>query len=189
MAHRAAPKLAERVGQHEIKIVEATEETLRGYGRIERDFPSAKIEIVRWPAQGWRPVDADTGDQGGTTEGIFSFSWKGEVLYGRNDAVTTTLIGWSRDPGEPAQRARRCCACWVARQLSSDGGQVLSAERRFLHRAAGAAGRRHRAREVHRLLLRRQLRIYFHPGVWHTPACRWRRRPSSTTAGGACMRA
>ena len=63
MAHRAAPKIAERMTQHEIRVVEATEETLRGYGRIERDFPSAKIEIVRWPAQGWRPVDPDTGER------------------------------------------------------------------------------------------------------------------------------
>ena len=75
-----------------------------GYGRIERDFPSAKIEIVRWPAQGWRPVDDDTGDQGGTTEGTFAFTWKGEVLYGRNDAVGDSyLIGWSRDPSEASE--------------------------------------------------------------------------------------
>src|SRR5215510_10264281 len=87
MAHRAAPKQAERMAQHEIKVVEATEETLKGYGRIERDFPSAKIEIVRWPAQGTRPVDPDTGDQGGTTEGVFVSEWQGDILYGRNEAV------------------------------------------------------------------------------------------------------
>ena len=46
MVHMPARKLAERVGQHEIRVVEATEETLSGYGRIERDFASAKIGIL-----------------------------------------------------------------------------------------------------------------------------------------------
>ena len=60
----------------QIPLVQATVETLKGYGCIvdsPKDFP---IEIVRWPAQGWRPVDDNSGDQGGTTEGIFEFWWK-----------------------------------------------------------------------------------------------------------------
>ena len=42
---------------------------------------------MRWPAQGHRPIDADTGDQGGTTEGVFVSEWQGDILYGRNEAV------------------------------------------------------------------------------------------------------
>ena len=42
---------------------------------------------MRWPAQGWRPVDNDSGDRGGVTEGLFEFWWKGETLYARNTAV------------------------------------------------------------------------------------------------------
>ena len=68
-------------------VVTATAETLGGYGRLVDDPNECRIEIVRWPAQGSRPVDADTGDQGGTTEGVFISDWHGDVLYGRNEAV------------------------------------------------------------------------------------------------------
>ena len=68
-------------------VVTATSETLQGYGCLVSDVQTCQIEIVRWPAQGTRPVDADTGDQGGTTEGIFVSEWRGDILYGRNEAV------------------------------------------------------------------------------------------------------
>ena len=42
---------------HEVPLVEATARNLEGYGHPVDDFASAKIEIVGWPAQGWRPVD------------------------------------------------------------------------------------------------------------------------------------
>jgi hypothetical protein len=175
MAHRNAPALAERFAAHEIEIVEATPANLEGYGRIERDFASAQIEIVRWPAQGWRPVDPDTGDQGGTTEGIFSFRWKGEVLYGRNDAVGDSyLIGWSREPALASESApqpdRSRVLVWHA-NYHPDGGQLffprakipfivplalptddISPEKFVGFYCDGSFG------------------LYFHPGVWHTPA-------------------
>ena len=68
-------------------VVTASNETLQGYGHLVSDVQSCDIEIVRWPAHGTRPVDADTGDQGGTTEGIFVSEWRGDILYGRNEAV------------------------------------------------------------------------------------------------------
>ena len=61
-------------------IVDATVEALEGYGLLVDDPERCPIEIVRWPAQGTRPVDADTGDQGGTTEGVFVSQWRGDVL-------------------------------------------------------------------------------------------------------------
>src|SRR5689334_872971 len=83
---------------HEPRLVRATAESFASYGAIVSDPDNHKVEIVRWPAQGWRPVDPNTGDEGGTTEGIFSFWWKGEILYGRNEAVDDAyLLGWSRD--------------------------------------------------------------------------------------------
>jgi ureidoglycolate lyase len=193
MAHRAAPKLAERVGQHEIKIVAATEETLRGYGRIERDFPSAKIEIVRWPAQGWRPVDADTGDQGGTTEGIFHFFWKGEVLYGQNDAVGDSyLIGWSRDPSEASETTatpdRSRVLVWHA-NYHPDGGQLFFPRQKIPYivpLACRATTSRRRSSSVS-IATAASVSISIRGSGTRRP-CRWRRRPSSTTARGACMR-
>ena len=60
---------------------------------------------MRWPAQGWRPVDENSGDQGGVTEGLFEFAWKGETLYARNNAVGDSyLFGWSTWPEEAAAR-------------------------------------------------------------------------------------
>jgi hypothetical protein len=61
-------------------IVDATRAALTGYGYLVDDPKDYRIEIVRWPAQGSRPVDADIGDQGGTTEGIFVSAWCGDIL-------------------------------------------------------------------------------------------------------------
>ncbi|MBS0318961.1 MAG: ureidoglycolate lyase [Proteobacteria bacterium] len=68
-------------------VVDATDDTLRGYGRLVEDRAQCNVEITRWPARGWRPVDEDSGDEGGTTEGVFVSEWKGDILYGRNEAV------------------------------------------------------------------------------------------------------
>jgi hypothetical protein len=68
-------------------VVTATHETLRGYGCLITDPDSCQIEIVRWPALGTRLVDADTGDQGGVIKGVFISEWRGDILYGRNEAV------------------------------------------------------------------------------------------------------
>ena len=68
-------------------VVKATPESLAGFGHLVEDPEACPIEIVRWPALGSRPVDADSGDEGGTTEGVFVSEWRGDVLYGRNEAV------------------------------------------------------------------------------------------------------
>ena len=65
------PQLPPGLAQVSIQVVDATEESLRHYGHLVSDPRDCPVEIVRWPAQGTRPVDADTGDQGGTTEGVF----------------------------------------------------------------------------------------------------------------------
>ena len=86
---------------HRVPLVEATDESLAGYGRLVADPTACKIEIVRWPAQGWRPVDEDSGDEGGVAEGIFEGYWDGDVLRGVNAAVGGDyVLGWSRDPQE-----------------------------------------------------------------------------------------
>ena len=84
---------------HRVPLFEATEENLEGFGRLVDDPEECEIEIVRWPAPGWRPVDDGTGDEGGTVEGIFHGEWTGDVLMGRNEAVGGEyVLGWSRDP-------------------------------------------------------------------------------------------
>ena len=58
---------------HVTPLVSATEATLQGYGCLVDDPKTFPIEIVRWPAQGWRPIDANSGNQGGVVEGLFEF--------------------------------------------------------------------------------------------------------------------
>ena len=59
------PEIPSGLKRVTIPIVEATEESLAGYGHIVRDTDEVEIEIVRWPAQGHREVDPDSGDEGG----------------------------------------------------------------------------------------------------------------------------
>ena len=84
---------------HTTPLVAATPASLEFYGRLVDSPDNCPIEIVRWPAQGWRPVDLNSGDQGGVTEGLFEFAWRGETLFARNNAVGDSyLFGWSAWP-------------------------------------------------------------------------------------------
>ena len=84
---------------HRVPLILATEDALQGYGCLVPDPDQFDIEITRWPAQGWRPVDNGTGDEGGYVEGTFRCDWKGDVLFGENEAVNGEyVLGWSADP-------------------------------------------------------------------------------------------
>jgi len=157
----------------ETPVVQATEASVEGYGQIVAADPETfSIEIVRWPAQGWRAVDANSGDQGGVTEGDFEFWWKGDTLYARNNAVGDSyLFGWSQWPEEaaldgPAQPRERVLI-WRA-NYHPDGGQMfwplngesflvplalpgddVTPEQFVTFRCDGGQG------------------LYVHPGVWH----------------------
>jgi ureidoglycolate lyase len=114
---------------HETPLVVASDSTLAGYGQLVDDPATCEIEIVRWPAQGWRPVDENSGDQGGVTEGVFEFAWRGETLYARNNAVGDSyLFGWSAWPETaaadgPTSRRERALI-WRA-NYHPDGGQMI----------------------------------------------------------------
>ena len=114
---------------HETPLIAATEASLKGYGCLVDDPKTFPIEIARWPAQGWRPIDQNTGDQGGIAEGLFEFCWKGEALYARNNAVGDSyLFGWSTWPEEAATstsaRPRERALIWRA-NYHPDGGQLF----------------------------------------------------------------
>jgi ureidoglycolate lyase len=114
---------------HEPPLVVATNESLKGYGCLVDDPATFEVEIVRWPAQGWRPVDDGSGDQGGTTEGIFAFAWRGETLFARNNAVGDSyLFGWSTWPEEAATEGpagpREQALIWRC-NYHPDGGQMI----------------------------------------------------------------
>lgn len=110
----------------EAPLVVATAQSLHGYGTLVADPSAQKIEIVRWPAQGWRPVDSDSGDEGGTTEGIFQAWWDSDRLMGRNEAVGGHyVLGYARPPGtaKAPGETRRVCL-WHA-NYHPDGGQMF----------------------------------------------------------------
>jgi ureidoglycolate lyase len=119
---------------HETPLLLATDENLRGYGCLVDDPAAFPIEIVRWPAQGWRPIDENSGDQGGVTEGIFEFWWQNETLHARNNAVGDSyLFGWSRWPeeaGEAPRTARERALIWRA-NYHPDGGQLVYPRGRY----------------------------------------------------------
>jgi len=113
---------------HETPLVAATDASLEGYGRLVDDPKTFPIEIVRWPQQGRRPIDANSGDQGGITQGFFEFRWAGETLFARNNAVGDSyLFGWSTWPEEATREGRSTRAralIWRA-NYHPDGGQLV----------------------------------------------------------------
>lgn len=122
------PDLPANLSIVSMPVVDATAESLEGYGQLVNRPQDCPIEIVRWPATGWRPVDTDTGDEGGTTEGIFVSEWKGDVLYGRNDAVGGHYILAYAEPPELAdenhRRDPKRVLLWHA-NYHPDGGQLF----------------------------------------------------------------
>jgi len=157
---------------HDTPIVAANDESLKGYGCLVDEPKSFPIEVVRWPAQGWRPIDENSGDQGGVTEGLFEFWWERGTLFARNNAVGDSyLFGWSDYPEElpekAATKARERALIWRA-NYHPDGGQLfyplngesflvplalpgddVTPERFVSFRCDGRRG------------------LYIHPNIWH----------------------
>lgn len=154
-------------------LVVATAETLRGYGELVAEPKAHRIEIVRWPAQGWRPVDSDSGDEGGTTEGIFHAWWEAGCLMGRNEAVGGHyLLGWS-DPPE-AGRSGATAGPRPARVLlwhanyHPDGGQLFfPLERTPFVVPMAPPGDDVKPEHFKTFWFDGSAGLYMHPNVWH----------------------
>ena len=141
-------------------------------GCLVDDPNAATIEIVRWPARGWRPVDDDSGDEGGTTHGVFVSEWRGDILYGRNEAVDGHyILAYADEPTRADETHRRAipsgCCCGTATTIrtaascsfrSTPGrslvplalpGDDVRPEQFVCFRFDGTRG------------------LYIHPDVWH----------------------
>ena len=153
-------------------VVAASPESLAGYGRLVDDHKTADIEIVTWPAPGWRPVDPGTGNEGGTVEGLFEFWWDGDYLYGRNEAVGRRyLLGWSRrpeeDPDGPTGQARERLLIRHA-NYHPDGGQLFFPLQPSPYLAPLAKpGDDVRPEDFVAFYCDGSQGLYIHPGVWH----------------------
>jgi hypothetical protein len=170
------PETVTALPVHEAPLVRATAQSLAGYGAIVEDYRSHPVEIVTWPAPGWRAVDAGTGNEGGTTEGVFESWWSGDVLYGRNNAVQDTainhyLLGWSRPPAEAvdgtASIERKHVLLWHA-NYHPDGGQLfypLDGQPFVLPLAL--PGDDVKPENFVGFYCDGSFGVYIHPGIWH----------------------
>jgi len=167
-----APEVPAELPWHEVPLVVASDATVEGYGCLVDDAEGFEIEIVQWPAQGWRPVDAGTGDEGGVVEGIFRSEWRGEVLHGSNDAVDGNyVLGWATNPGvadagadldPPAQ-----VLLWHL-NYHPDGGQLffpLGGEPFVV--PVALPGDDLRPEDVVALWCDGSRGLYIHPSIWH----------------------
>src|SRR5205085_1922387 len=81
------PSLARgEVRAHRVRQVVADDPSLRGYGRLVRDFAAAAVTIATWPQPGWRPVVPGTGNEGGIVEDSFEMVRRGELQHAVNRA-------------------------------------------------------------------------------------------------------
>lgn len=159
------------LGFHEMPLVEASEESLSGLGRLFDDPARQEIEIVTWPRQGWRPVDPGTGNEGGTTEGIFSFWWEAGTLHGLNKAVGDAyVLGWRKPPVpveevEPDGRDRLFIR---HANYHPDGGQLFFPMNGTPFIAPLAPpGDDVRPESFVAFYCDGSKGLYIHPGVWH----------------------
>lgn len=165
------PNLPSGLEVVQMPVVDATPATIDGYGRLVDDPADCPIEIVRWPAQGSRPVDADTGDQGGTTEGEFVSEWHGDVLYGRNAAVGGHYVLAYGTLPEAARtdhaRAPERMLLWHA-NYHPDGGQLFfPLDRRPFYVPLALPGDDVAPRRFVCFRLDGARGLYIHPGIWH----------------------
>ena len=165
------PDLPANLKRVRIPVVEATAESLKGFGRLVGGPDETAIEIVRWPAQGWRPVDADTGDEGGTTEGTFISEWRGDLLYGRNDAVDGHyILGYAAEPAaaeENHQRHPQRLLLWHA-NYHPDGGQLFfPLEKKPFLCPLAPPGDNAKPEDFVCFRCDGGQGLYIHPNIWH----------------------
>lgn len=165
------PNLPPGLKRVTMPLIDATPETLRGYGFLVDDQEQCQIEIVRWPAQGTRPVDPDSGDQGGTTEGIFVSEWHGDVLYGRNEAVDGRyILGYAQLPEDARTdhvQAPQRVMLWHA-NYHPDGGQLFfPLDRRPFYVPLALPGDALAPECFVCFRFDGERGLYIHPNIWH----------------------
>lgn len=165
------PGLNDGLRRVRMPIIDATDATLRGYGFLVDDRDACKVEIVRWPAQGWRSVDEDSGDEGGTTTGVFVSEWKGDILYGRNEAVGGHyVLAYATEPSvadtthtrDPAQMLLWHC------NYHPDGGQLFfPLDTRPYYVPLALPGDDVKPEDFVCFRCDSRRGLYIHPDVWH----------------------
>ena len=165
------PNLARGLQRVSMPVVDATPATLDGYGRLVSNPDDCEIEIVQWPAQGSRPIDPGTGDEAGTTEGVFVSEWRGDILYGRNEAVGGHyVLAYATEPDEArddhASTPKRMLL-WHA-NYHPDGGQLFfPLDRAPFYVPLALPGDDITPEKFVCFRFDGQRGLYIHPGIWH----------------------
>ena len=176
----APAQKTDAIGAIDIPIVRATPENLEGLGVMIADPDEIAVEIVKWPQPGWRELDPGTGDEGGTTEGLFEFWWENNVLSARNDAVNDqyTMAADARwpeafDPDvaktiSEADEDRKAALLFHA-NYHPDGGQLFfpMTQSPFVAPLAPPSGDDVRPDDFTAYWFDGTQGLYIHPNVWH----------------------
>ncbi len=165
------PDIPGNLSTVQIPLIKATSQTLKGYGCLVDDPDQFEIEIVRWPAAGWRDVDDDTGDGGGVREGTFISYWRGDILYGKNTAVDGHyILGYSTDPAradEHHQRSPERLMLWHA-NYHPDGGQLFfPLDKKPFIIPLARPGDDVRPEDFVSFWCDGSQGVYIHPNIWH----------------------
>ena len=167
----------------DVPLVVATDETLKGFGKIissanELTVEKNNFEIVKWPVSGWRKLDPGTGDEAGTTEGEFLVHWQGDFFHGKNLAVATTnnvyLDGLGAMPEKASRRDEEAANTgniflWMS-DYHPDGGQLFYP---FVPvpfvvcLGPASCGDDVTPQDMRAFYVPKGKGVYFHPGTWH----------------------
>ena len=157
------------------------------------DPSECPIEIVQWPAVGSRPIDPGTGDEAGTTEGTFVSEWRGDILYGRNEAVGGHyILAYAREP-EAARddhaNAPERMLLWHA-NYHPDGGQLFfPLDHRPFYVPLALPGDDIAPEKFVCFRFDGQQGLYIHPNIWHEGVFTLREHSGSLTSRAPSTRA
>ena len=139
------PKLPHGLQIIDVSLEEATPEALHEVGaRLisgpdEISVANKNFDIVKWPVQGWRQLDPQTGDEGGTVEGDFDVYWDGDFYFGENKGIASKNNKYLDGLAVPPEHAKRgldpasgssssSIHLWMS-DYHPDGGQLFWCER------------------------------------------------------------
>ena len=152
-------------------VVDATPATLAGYGKLVEHPDDCEVEIVQWPAMGSRPIDPGTGDEAGTTEGVFVSEWRGDILYGSNEAVGGHyVLAYATEPEaarEDAAHSPGRMLLWHA-NYHPDGGQLFfPLDRKPFYVPLALPGDDITPESFTTFWFDGGKGLYIHPNIWH----------------------
>lgn len=157
---------------HNVPVLVADEINTRGYGYLVERPDDCEVEIVRWPATGWRRVDCDCGNEGGVVEGEFHGRWSGNILYGSNKAVGGEyVLGWEHDPHHPPPvskgETRSQVLLWHM-NYHPDGGQLFfPLEKKPFVVPVALPGDDLKPDKIIAFWCDGSTGLYIHPNIWH----------------------